>query len=107
MSVQEKREVTLRVADEANVRNIVEIHARLLDAYRNNAAVVLDLSDLGDVDLTFVQLIEAARRTAAADGKAITLAAPAMGLLLDTLERGGFLSSKQDNAFWLCATEMQ
>jgi len=107
MPVQEKREVQLRVADLANVRNIAEIHARLLDVYRNSDGVVLDLSDLADVDLTFVQLIEAARRTAAADGKAIALAAPAMGVLLDTLERGGFLSSKQDNAFWLCATEMQ
>lgn len=107
MPVQEKREVQLRVADQANVRNIDEIHARLLDAYRNSDGVVLDLSDLADVDLTFVQLIEAARRTAAADGKAIALAAPAMGVLLDTLERGGFLRSKQDNAFWLCATEMQ
>lgn len=107
MSVQGKRETVFCVAGEASVRNIAEIHQDLQDAYRDNDSIVLDLSGLGEMDLALVQLIEAARRTSAADGKTVALASPANGVLLDTLERGGFLGATENKMFWLHTTEIQ
>lgn len=61
------------------------------------------VADDAAVDLTFVQLMESARRTARDGGRSFSLAAPATGPLLETLERGGFLAG-DDTArreFWL------
>jgi hypothetical protein len=57
------------------------------------------------IDLTFVQLIESARRTARETGAAFALATPAAGQLRETLERGGFLASADDQEFWLMKSE--
>ena len=53
------------------------------------------------VDLTFVQMIEAGRKTAGAAGRGFRLATAASGALLETLGRGGFLESPGDRDFWL------
>jgi hypothetical protein len=55
------------------------------------------------VDISFIQMIEAARIHAGTAGKSIALAQPATGALLETLRRGGFLEgmSADDAKFWL------
>ena len=55
-------------------------------------AVVVNLDDVAEADLTFAQLLEAARRTAAAKGQEIRLEKPADGAVLQVLQRGGFLN---------------
>jgi hypothetical protein len=69
----------------------------------------LDVSGLIETDLTFVQLLEAARRDAAKDGRRLTLDAPAGGAVLEVLQRGGFLDDAgSDRAkFWLQGTMSQ
>lgn len=69
----------------------------------------LDVSALSEVDLTFVQLIEAARRAAADRGRTIRLRAPAQGALLQVLQRGGFLDpeDQERSDFWLQGTIAQ
>jgi ABC-type transporter Mla MlaB component len=66
------------------------------------AGLEVDLSGITDIDLTFVQLIESARQSAAKAGAAIRLSAPASGFVLETLRRGGFLSDPPDarTLFW-------
>lgn len=68
--------------------------------------MVVDLSDVAETDLTFVQLIEAARRKAAETGCDFKLRHPAQGAVLEVLERGGFLEdTASDRAkFWLQGT---
>lgn len=84
------------------VRNIHSVHAWLLEALRRNPAVEIDCSAVTDVDLSLVQTILAARRSAAAFGATLTLAHPASGALLDTLTRAGLLGGpSNDDAFWL------
>ena len=105
MSKRVQSERCVRIADEASVRTIAKIHAQILAEYQKSDVVRIDVTAITDADLTFVQLVEAARRSATADGKRIALTAPAGGVLLDTLQRGGFLSEPNSAAFWAGATE--
>jgi anti-anti-sigma regulatory factor len=62
----------------------------------------IDLSDVVEADITLVQLIESARLTAAQSGIAIRLTAPAQDPVMQTLQRGGFLTDPPDarTLFW-------
>lgn len=74
-----------------------------MTALSGTKPVVIDLGCEPEVDLSFIQLVESARLYAAAHGKALTLAQPASGSLLDVLERAGFIetASHEDALFWL------
>lgn len=50
-----------------------------------------------------MQLVESARLHAGANGKSLSMSRPASGVLLDVLERGGFIetASEEDALFWL------
>ena len=81
------------------------IHAQFL-ALEDRPAITVDCSAVTEADVSLVQLILAARASARRAGRSVALAKPAGGALLDTLERGGFLSAARDNApdyhdFWL------
>jgi len=73
---------------------------------RLGAAVVVDLVDTNEIDLTFVQLMESARRKAAETGCDFTLRHPAGGAVLEVLQRGGFLGDETSARakFWLQGT---
>lgn len=74
-----------------------------MTALSGTKPVVIDFAGEPEVDLSFIQLVESARLYAAAHGKALTLAQPASGSLLDVLERAGFIetASHEDALFWL------
>ncbi len=65
-------------------------------------SLAIDLGQVADADVTLVQLLESARRTAALSGVPLRLCAPAQGAVLQTLERGGFLTDPPDarTLFW-------
>lgn len=88
-------DVTLQTAPAA--------HADLLAAIGSHSAITLDLSGSAESDLTLIQLVESARKSATRDGQALRLAEPARGDLLAMLERGGFVAADRpaDRAFWL------
>lgn len=66
-------------------------------------SLVVDVDAVTETDLTFVQLMESARRKAGETGCSLTLRHPAAGPLLEVLQRGGFLGDgNTDRAtFWL------
>jgi hypothetical protein len=103
--VASRRSKTFSVAlsGDLTIRAIGDVRIQMIDALRDHAEVTAKVADDAVVDLTFVQLMESARRSAREDGKAFALAAPATGQLRETLERGGFLAG--DDAarreFWL------
>ncbi|EWY41634.1 hypothetical protein N825_24105 [Skermanella stibiiresistens SB22] len=104
--VNEKKTILVRFAGSLTVPEAAHIRSSLLDAFRDGDSVEVDCSGATDVDLSFVQLLLAARRTAVKLGKSITLSAPAAGALLDTLARGGLLGSgasaaAADHSFWM------
>lgn len=73
---------------------------------RQAGPVVVDIDDTNEIDLTFVQLIESARRKAAEAGRDFTLRKPASGAVLEVLRRGGFLDDETSERakFWLQGT---
>jgi hypothetical protein len=66
------------------VRNVI------LDALRDHATVAVDCSKADEIDVTFLQTLIAAGRTALDWRKDIRLAAPPPALLADALRRCGF-----------------
>jgi hypothetical protein len=76
--------------------------AALLDAFEHNAGVVADIPNDSPVDLSGLQLVDAARLYAMQRGKAFSLAAPVGGRVRDALELCGLLEGSPDaSAFWL------
>lgn len=93
---------TLSLGDKANVQTISIGWAALNEAMEAHASLVLDLADLVDVDLSLIQLVEAARQHALHDHKALRLAAPANPAVAMLLKRAGFLDdvSPETLDFW-------
>ena len=86
------------------MRNIGEVYAHLVEVMRAHRHVRIDCTAATDLDLSFIQLILAARRSAAAVGKTLSLAYPANGALLVRLMQAGLVGpqvSAADQAFWL------
>jgi hypothetical protein len=63
--------------------------------------VAIDCSVASEIDLTFIQLLIAARVSTQARGQRISLMPCPDGVLLDVLTRGGFrLMPESDGGFW-------
>ena len=107
MAPSESEIYKVELTGELTIRSITELRERMLEALRADRPVVASVADDAVTDLTFVQLIEATRRSAEAAGQDFALAAPATGSLLETLRRGGFLSDIDParNQFWLMQSE--
>ncbi len=93
------------------LREIDGLHGRLRDALSRHAAVELDCSGAADIDMSVVQLLVAARRTAEASGRRLALVGTAPASSLATiLARAGFLDAAGRpagaDAAWLVGTDM-
>ncbi|SOC36179.1 hypothetical protein SAMN05892877_102378 [Rhizobium subbaraonis] len=92
-----------------SIRNATTVRDLLQAAFESTDPVMLSVPDDADIDLSFLQLVEAARRHAELNGRAFGLQKPAMGNLLSTLERAGFITAMtpRDREFWLHRKEQQ
>ncbi|MEH3103644.1 MAG: STAS domain-containing protein [Sphingomonas phyllosphaerae] len=73
----------------------------LLQAFAAGDVVRLDLSAVAAPDLSVVQLVESARRTARDDGRDFALTAPVGAPFRALLARAGFTpASEEDATFW-------
>jgi ABC-type transporter Mla MlaB component len=98
----------LNLAGEITLQSVEAIHSRLLEM-AGEPVVEIDCDGVTGADLSLVQLILAARSSAQRSARTVTLVHPAAGALLETLQRGGFLSADQpnaDQAFWTQAVGM-
>lgn len=86
----------------ATIRTVDQLQNAILEALQSQSVVTVDASEVEEADLSFVQLMEAARRHAGADGKDIRLAQPANAHVRALLSRAGLLSdaSPEDLDFW-------
>ncbi|NLR73171.1 STAS domain-containing protein [Novosphingobium sp. ERN07] len=89
--------------ESANIRAIEGIRTTLLEAFQLHDDLELDVSQVAEADLSFLQLIEAARKFAATEGKRIRLTAPATASLAALLDRAGILAGDPAGIddFWL------
>ncbi len=94
---------SVQLSGAGNIRNITQHHDVLIEALSAGADLALNLEGMEEVDLAFIQLIVAARRSAEARGLSLTLSHPAPAPILTTLERGGFIGPDPDDRrhFWL------
>jgi hypothetical protein len=92
---------TVGVTSLADIQTIDDIHKELKQAFEQGKAVRLDLDAITDADLTFVQLVESARKFASSAGKTFAVSTPPPKVLQELLERGGFLATPPDRSFWL------
>ena len=99
---------TIRLQGELVLRNAAETRVSLLTALTNDAcSIEIDCTEVSGADVSFLQIVLGARRTAAIRGKSIVLSAPPAGALLDALQRSGIVSTTEargspDDAFWAC-----
>ena len=92
------------------IRTVDAACATLREAVTQQSSVSIDCSAADEVDLSFVQLLIAARASARLSDKTVVLAARPDGALLDALTRGGFRIVNEDQsadgqAFWFKGTE--
>lgn len=91
------------------IRNAAAIKATLVESLEKDRDVSLALNPDAAVDLSFVQLITAARLSAQTSGGALALAEPAGPMLRGVLSRAGFIegASAEDLKFWLHSENAQ
>jgi anti-anti-sigma regulatory factor len=91
----------LALRGEQSVRQAAETYAEVLAALREPGDLVLDCTGVTEADLSLVQIILAAHRSARADGRNVVLSASPEGALRRALERGGFVDAgATDPACW-------
>ena len=92
----------VRLSGTIDIGSIRGAFEKIKEAARANKFLEIDIADVTEMDLTLIQLIESARLSAAQSGTEIRLSRPAQGLVLETLNRGGFLSDPMDERtrFW-------
>lgn len=95
--------MALAISDTANIRVIENLRTAMLEEFQIHEDLELDISQLADADVSFLQLVVAARKLAVAEGKRFRLVAPAGPVLVSLLERAGFLAKGNADAshFWL------
>jgi hypothetical protein len=88
---------------ELSIGSLAAFKLELLAAIERNDVLSLDVeAGAARADVASVQFIVAARHFAEIKGKAIRLAAPAHGALLEVLENAGFVSADAgERTFWL------
>lgn len=92
---------TLALAGDVSVKSAQDMLGRLKEAVAAHPAITLDTSDVTQADVTTVQSILAARSTANALGKTISMKGPLAPKLHAVLEGAGFLNPAQPAArFW-------
>ncbi|WP_064708767.1 STAS domain-containing protein [Rhizobium bangladeshense] len=103
MDTQSQYCESINLPDMLSIRHVLELHSKLSAEFRSKDEIVVSISDGAEADLSFIQLVEAARRQAKSEGKTFRLSSPASGSVLKVLERGGFIESfdQEDLNFWL------
>lgn len=86
---------------DAGIRNAAEVASGLMKALDSHNAIGVETKALAIADITTVQTLLAARISAEAKGKTLTLLSPVGEPLRDVLRDAGLLSAAQTHAaFW-------
>jgi anti-anti-sigma regulatory factor len=103
LSNNEQEPIDLSIEGELSTRTVSKRLAELLASLRDAGELRLELSNLTRMDVCGVQLIEAARKFAEANGKSLLLKSPAGPDLEHLLDGLGLLhaSCASNRAFWL------
>lgn len=67
-----------------------DVHRRVREALNGCEELVVDCSGATEIDVSFLQILVAAQRSAERSRKTVALASPPQGVLADALRRCGF-----------------
>lgn len=68
MASRRSKTFSVELSGELTIRSINDVRTRMIDALQGHAQVAANIADDAVVDLTFVQLMESARRSAREGG---------------------------------------
>ena len=90
------------------LRDVARLAEELERLLATPSPITIDCAELADVDLSIVQLLISARRTAIAAGRSLTLRHPSDGSLERLLKAAGILAGDgspltSDGQFWINA----
>ncbi|MDP3317169.1 MAG: STAS domain-containing protein [Devosia sp.] len=84
---------SLELSGELGLRDIEKLKSDIMAALEAHDAVALETSLVESADASAVQLLLAAQKTANAEGKSLSLSAPASGALARTLSTLGLVAA--------------
>ncbi len=82
----------LHLSGDLSLRNISELHSRLLQALAEHRAIELNTAAVESVDVGTLQLLVSATTTAAAEDRTLSLVADAATPMGSALVRAGFFT---------------
>jgi anti-anti-sigma regulatory factor len=91
--------LVVRLSGSYTIQNVEQTLALLRDTLASDSSIQLDCSAIDAVDITFIQVIIAARKSAQQKGGDLALTAHADGPLLEALDLAG-IRSERGQAFW-------
>jgi hypothetical protein len=97
---------TMEAPPSVTIRNAGDFAARMRDACAAGDSIALDCAALAEVDLSFLQIIHAARAELGAGGRTLSLAAPADAPVTALLLRAGFAADAAAAQSWLEGTHL-
>ncbi len=89
---------TLAPQGKLTIENASEFRVELLSALSDASALLIDMSGLEEIDLSGVQLIYSARRSALSQGKELHLVGLAQPAVVKRFAAGGFLRGQPRQA---------
>jgi len=98
---------TMEAPPSVTVRNVGDFAARMHQACAAGENVTLDCTALVEVDLSFLQVVHAARAALGAAGKTLSLAAPADAPVAVLVQRAGFAGDAASAQSWLEGSSLQ
>jgi ABC-type transporter Mla MlaB component len=84
---------TLEISGHAGLRNVQDVASLLRQAMDNHSNITVATDGLNSIDVTILQLLVAARKSALESGKTLTLHAAPGGVLQSLLLQAGFVGS--------------
>lgn len=94
MAMSSEIDGKLSLNNQATIQNIDEIKEKSLIILENSEFLFLDFYECEDIDLSAVQVIVAAGKTALTLGKRVKVRPDPRGALLKTMARGGFVNDE-------------
>jgi anti-anti-sigma regulatory factor len=97
-AMQQDKETTLNLSGHLIIDRAAELKAELVAAIAENRRVFIDLSQAEELDLSCLQLVYAARRSASAVGKELHFVGTVPARIAKRLSSSGFLKGLPEKA---------
>jgi anti-anti-sigma regulatory factor len=94
MMMLSKVDGKLTINNSAVIQNIEEVREKSLIILENSDVLLFDFSDCTDIDLSAIQVIVAAGKSALTLGKRVSVRPDSQGVLLKTMAKAGFVDGE-------------